>query len=257
LATFDVPEEVFFAVSTDLLTAGLAGAAAFAGAAGAALTGADLDAGRAAGFFTTVAGFAAGAGAALAGVFLMGAALTGAALAGVAFLAGAAFFAGAFAGAAFLATGFLAGAAFLATGFFAMGFLAGAAFFAAGLATGFFAADFFGAAALAAGFLVALTAFFAGFFAATSGVSSVPSNELRGDLRGCRSSLQGPDSQSWGLDREKQCAFRQSLQRDPASGLCCWKARCYTLPRLPRQPHSDCGFSVLEYMAKRAHTCPV
>jgi hypothetical protein len=38
--------------------------------------------------------------------------------------------------------------------------------------------------------LVALTAFFAGFFAATSGVSSVPSNELRGVLRGCRNSLQ-------------------------------------------------------------------
>jgi putative membrane protein insertion efficiency factor len=31
---------------------------------------------------------------------------------------------------------------------------------------------------------------------------------------GCKS----PDSQSWGLDREKQCAFRQSLQCDPVSG---------------------------------------
>src|SRR5688572_23010675 len=30
-----------------------------------------------------------------------------------------------------------------------------------------------------------------------------------------------------------------------AARPCFWKARCYTLPRLPRQPHSDCSFSVV------------
>jgi hypothetical protein len=95
----------------------------------------------------------------------------------------------------------------LAAGFFAAAFFTAATFFAAGLAAGFFAADFFGAA-LAAGFLVALAAFFAGFFAATSGVSSVPSNERSNICKVAHAAVR--DGQSWGRSWKKQCAFRQS-----------------------------------------------
>jgi hypothetical protein len=254
LATFGVPVGADFAVSDALLAAGLAGVAALTGAA--AGTGADLVAGRGAGFFTTVEGLATGAGAALAGALLTGAVLTGAALAGAfagaalagaAFLAtGAAFFGAALDGAGFLATGFFAGTTFFATGFFATGFLAGAAFFAAG----FLAADL--GAALAAGFLVALAAFFAGFFAATSGVSSVLRLSSPNIARLPKQPLQiGSVDQSWGPGWKKQCAFRQPCSMT----LYLESALLYPAPATAATAFSP-RFSALEVATNRSNSGP-